>query len=348
MRSRRSRRCYSEVTAGVGEDERTISYVVLCHTGAPQVLRLARTIRALSPRARVLIRHNQPPGFIDGPEAESCGADLLVSDVQCRWGHWSLVDATVEAFRRARELHDPDWIVVISGQDYPVRPLDPWETTLLAGDFDAVVAADPLVTGPSGLTPGGGHERLGLRYTHRWYWLPRLNVLARIPPLVRRSIRRVWFKLLYPLQALVVLHQLPREEGWVLGFRRRRGPWSQATAVYKGSQWMALSRSAYGRCIEGPEVSRLRDYFMRTLVPDEAYFQTVLASSTDIKVRREPISWLSWDSDVTPHPRVLDETALEAAARAGTPFARKFDESIAPGLLDRVDRTRLFDTAAAQ
>lgn len=330
----------------MGEYEPTISYIVLCHTGAPQVLRLARTIRAMSPRARVLIRHNQPPGFIDGPEAGSCGADLLVSDIQCRWGHWSLVDATMEAFRRARELHDPEWMVLISGQDYPIKPLGLWETTLIAGEHDALVVGDPLVRGPSGLTPGGGCERLGLRYTHRWYWLPRLHVLSRIPPLIRRSMRRLWFKCLYPLQALVVLHQLPREEGWVLGFRRRRGPWSQAIPVYKGSQWMALSRRACARCVDSPDVSPLRNYFVRTLVPDEAYFQTVLASSDDVKVKREPISWLSWDTDATPHPRVLDETALEAAMDAGAPFARKFDESIMPGLLDRVDRTLSFQTAA--
>jgi hypothetical protein len=329
---------------GAAGDGETISYVILCHTNASQVLRLARTIRATSDRARVLIRHNQPPGFLDGPDAESSGADLLVSDVQCRWGHWSLVEAALEAFEKTRELHDPDWIVLISGQDYPIRPLGPWETTLLAGEYDAVMAGDPLVEGPSAFTPGNDRERLKLRYTHRWYWLPRANVLPRLPAVITRSVRRLWFKCVYPLQALVVLNQLPRGEGWVLGLRRRRGPWSRGIPVYKGSQWIALSRRAYLQCLDGPEARSLGDYFVRTLVPDEAYFQTVLASAAEIKIKREPVSWLSWDSDATSHPRVLDEAALDAATRAGTPFARKFDDSATPGILDLVDRALLSET----
>lgn len=332
--------------ARVPESEPIISYVVLCHSNAPQVLRLARTIRSMSPRARVLIRHNQPPGFLAHADAQACGADLLLSEIQCRWGHWSLVEATVEAFRRARELHDPDWIVLISGQDYPIRPLDPWETTLLDGEYDAVQSAEPLVEGPSGLTPGENPERLRLRYTHRWYWLPRLNVIPRLPSVITDSVRRVWFKCVYPLQALVVLHQLPREEGWVLGLRRRTVPWSHEMPLYKGSQWMAVSRIALDAVIYGAGAGRFRDYFIRTLVPDEAYFQTLLANAREVRIGHEPISWLRWQSDDTPHPDIIDDRTLELAVRAGTPFARKFDESMTPGILDRVDRTLLSQAAS--
>ena len=331
---------------GAGRDAETVSYVILCHSNPAQVLRLARTIHATSPRANVLIRHDQPPGFLDAPDAEACGADLLVSDLQCRWGHWSLVEATLEAFQRVRQLHDPDWIVLISGQDYPIKPLGAWETTLLCGEYDAVMQGEPLVEGPSRLTPGSNRQRLRLRYTHRWYWLPRLNLIPRLPRLLTESVRRFWFKCVYPLQALVVLHQLPRNEGWVLGLRRRRVPWSRATPVYKGSQWMAVSRRALDTVVDGPDAVRLREYFQRTLVPDEAYFQTILANARELRVGREPISWLRWESDETPHPDVIDERTLELASHSGTPFARKFDASRTPGILDRIDRMVLFETAS--
>jgi len=326
--------------------EATISYVVLCHDNAPQVLRLARTIRAISSRSRVLIRHNQPPGFIDPPAAEASGAELLVSAIPCRWGHWSLVEATLEAFRRASELHDPDWIVLISGQDYPIRPLEPWETSLLSDGYDAMMSGEPLVDGHAGMTPGRNRERLKMRYTHRWHWLPRLNVISRLPLLMTRSVRRLWFKCLYPLQAVVVLNQLPRNEGWVLGIRRRAVRWSKERPIYKGSQWMALSRRAVATCVGGPETTDARDYFATTLVPDEAYFQTVLAGAPDLRIRWEPISWLRWQSDLVPHPDVIDESSLAIAVRAGTPFARKFDESTTPGILDLIDQTLLFGPAA--
>lgn len=321
----------------------TISYVILCHNNAPQVLRLARTIRALSPRARVLIRHDQPPGFIDAAAAEACGAELLVSGIRCRWGHWALVEASLEAARLSCEMHQPEWIVLISGQDYPIKPLEPWEETLLSGPHDAVVSAEPLVDGPFGRRPGGNRQRLKMRYTHRWHWLPRLNIVSRLPPSLIRLVRSAWFRCGYPLQAVFVLHQLPRDEGWALGIRRRTVPWSGGMPLYKGSQWLALSRRAIGACIEGTHAKRMQEYFATTLVPDEAYFQTILENARDIRVRREPVSWLRWEGDVTPHPVVIDEAELEAAARSTAPFARKFDELANPGILDRIDRTLLFD-----
>lgn len=324
----------------------TISYVILSHRDAPQVLRLARTIRAMSLRARVLIRHNQPPGFIDARCAEASGADLLVSGVQCRWGNWSLVEASLEACRYVREVHDPDWIVLISGQDYPVRPLDRWEATLLTDGSDAVMSGEPLVSGPFGRVPGGARDRLKMRYTHYWYWLPRLGIISRLPRRLRRLVRSGWFKCIYPLQAMVVLNALPRHEGWALAIRRRRVPWSPDMPVYKGSQWIALSRRAADACLDGSHARRLRSDFARTLVPDEAYFQTVLASMPGMSIRFEPVSWLRWEDDVTPHPAVIGEPDLDAAIEAGTPFARKFDESDTPGILDLIDRTLLLESGA--
>jgi hypothetical protein len=264
-----------------------------------------------------------------------------VSEIRCRWGHWSLIEASLEAFRRAAELHDPEWIVLISGQDYPIRSLEAWEATLLTGEDDAVLESDALVQGPPGIRPGSNAERLRMRYTHRWYWLPRLNVIPRLPRPVTQSVRRVWFRCFYPLQAVMVLHQLPRREGWVLGIRRSDVPWSKDMPVYKGSQWIALSRRAYAECIDGRTAGGLRDYFARTLVPDEAYFHTLLASTPGMRIRHEPVTWVTWDSDVDPHPHVIDQPSLAMALDSGAPFARKFDESAHPGILDRLDRTLL-------
>jgi hypothetical protein len=319
----------------------TISYVILSHSNAPQVLRLSRTIRALSPRARVLVRHDQPQGFIEPPAAREYGADLLVSGIHCRWGHWSLVQATLEAFQRACELHDPDWIVLISGQDYPITPLGQWEEKLLSGDEDAVMSAEPLVDRPSGMRARTNRQRLQLRYTHRWYWLPRLHVVSRLPASVRRLVRSAWFRCLYPIQAIFVLNQLPRDEGWALGIRRRSVPWSTGTPLYKGSQWIALSRRALRVSTEGAHAKRMQDYFATTTVPDEAYFQTVLRNARGVRVKCESVSWLRWDSEVAPHPVLIDEAELETAVRSGAPFARKFDELAAPDILDRIDRTML-------
>lgn len=328
-------------------DEPAIAYVVLCHHKAAQALRLAATIRRLSPRARVLIRHNQPPGYIDAAQAQAAGAELLVSDLPTRWGGWSLVAATLEAFAHVRRRHDPAWVVLISGQDYPVRRLDAWEDELLSGDQDAVIPAEALGTGRFGLRPRAHRDGLVMRYTHRWYALPALGLVPRLPRRLVRAGRAVWYRYLCGLQALVTLNELPRGQGWMLGVRRRRVPWTPEQPSYKGEQWLALSRAALAAALDGDRARAWQRYFATTLVPDEAYFPTVLVNHPEIRVQHRQVSWLRWSEDVNqPHPVTLDRSALSAAAASGAPFARKFDEAATPGLLDLVDETILDLTPA--
>jgi Core-2/I-Branching enzyme len=319
-------------------DAPRVAYVILCHHKAPQVLRLSETIRRLSPRARVVIRHNQPSGYIDAGQAASAGADLLVSGIATRWGGWSLVAATLEAFSEARRRHDPDWVVLISGQDYPIRRLDAWEAELGRGDCDAVLPAERLGEGHAGLRPRADRDMLVMRYTHRWCRLPQLGLVPRLPRVLVRAVRAVWYRYLFHLQGLLVLNELPRGQGWMLGLRRRRVPWTTERASYKGEQWVALSRRALDAALDGEGAETWQRYFATTLVPDESYFQTLLINDPDIRVRRQRVSWLRWEEDVTkPHPVTIDRAILDEALAAGTPFARKFDETVTPGLLDEID-----------
>lgn len=315
-----------------------VGYVILCHHKPSQALRLAQTIRRLSPRAAVLLRHNQSTGYIDRSQAAAAGADLLLSRIQTRWGDWSLVEATLEAFRHLGERHDPEWTILISGQDYPIRPLGGWERELLDGEYDAIVPGTPLVTGRFGLRPRHPDDGLVMRYTHRWYRLPQLHLVPRLPPGIVRITRAVWYRYVYPVQAVVTLNELPRGNGWMLGVRRRRVPWSPTIAAYKGEQWAALSRRAVGVALDGANAARWQRYFATTLIPDEAYFPTVLTHADGIRIKRQGISWLRWSDDVSqPHPVGIDREALSVAVASGAPFARKFDEALDPGLLSFVD-----------
>ena len=325
--------------------EPRFAYVVLCHHKAEQALRLAATIRQLAPRSQVLLRHDQSAGYIDAAQATAAGAALLISSRQTDWGSWSLVDAALEAFARAQELWDPDWFVLISGQDYPVRRLADWEAEVLASGAGAVVPATPLVVGPGPLRPRSDLDWMRMRYTHRWMRLPTLGIASHLPRRVRSAVRAVWYRFLYDAQALIVLNELPRNAGWALGLRRKFGPWSPATPIYKGDQWVALSRAALGVVTDAGN-ERWRQYFSTTLIPDEAYFPTVLHASAEVGTLNSAISWLRWEGDVSsPHPRTMTIESVGEATNSGAPFARKFDEAAGHDVLGHVDRNILGITA---
>ncbi len=313
------------------------AYVILCHHMADQALRLAQTIRRLSPDAGVLLRHNRRGGYIDEAQAAAAGAELLVSELPTQWGGWTLVEATLEAFRHARDRFDADWYVLVSGQDYPVRRLSTWEAELLEGRSDAVIPGAPIAHGPIGLRPRTPEDWIVMRYTHHWRRLPPRGIVPRLPRQLVRVVRAVWYRHLYELQALVVLNELPRDNGWALGVRRRRVPWTPQVPVSKGEQWVALSRGAMEIAC-GPETAAWRRYFATTLIPDEAYFATVLGNHPRVRVRPARVSWLQWEDDASvPHPRTITPDSLPEATASGMAFARKFDEGLAPGVLDLLD-----------
>jgi hypothetical protein len=324
------------------EDSRvgsSTAYVILCHRNPEQILRLVRAIRRLSPAAHVLVRHNQLGDFLDRTRTTEAGAELLVSKIRIRWGSWTMVAATLEAFRHARDLWAPDLYVLISGQDYPVRDLASWERGVRDSGVDAVTSPVPLLDGPFGYRPGKDRDRLRMRYTHRWFWLPELRVVSRLPVSLRRAIKSLWYRLLYPLQAFVVLNEMPDRGGWAIGVRRHSVPWSPSVKAYKGSQWIALSRRALAACSDGELADAWQRFFATTLVPDESFFQTLVENDPTMRIRHEFVSYVVWEAatGISPHPTLIERGMLSSAADSGSPFARKFDESINPELLDEID-----------
>jgi hypothetical protein len=107
---------------------------------------------------------------------------------------------------------------------------------------------------------------------------------------------------------------------------------------YGGSSYWCLSRACAGAVMRRVEHDPgLLRFFRRTLIPDEMFFQTVLANSP----RRDElidarIHYLDFSAGGS-NPAIIREEALAAAMASGAWFARKFEDQ---AVLDRVDTLR--------
>ena len=119
-------------------------------------------------------------------------------------------------------------------------------------------------------------------------------------------------------------------------------PWRRkpplAMHPYGGSGYWCLSRGAAEHVLEllrrHPEVAR---YFRTTYVPDETFFQTILANSP---LRSQLISALIHYTDWSgggASPAILKAADLSRAFASGAWFARKFEDH---AVLDLVDAER--------
>jgi hypothetical protein len=194
----------------------TAAYVVLSHKETSQLERLVAAIRRSSPRSQVFVSHdgrNSAP-----PRAADSQVHVRCHGAETDWASWELCAQTLEAFRWVHEIADPDLVVLISGQCYPVRPLAAWEDEFLADGAGWLGTADPLRYRPRwGKHRGEGQDDL-TRYTYRWYRGPRTG--PRLPLLMRKVRAAVALR----LEPVFSVRMVGRGGGVYYGFRRLKTP----------------------------------------------------------------------------------------------------------------------------
>lgn len=268
---------------------------VLSHRDPALVRRLVE--RVLESPGTVALVHHDPRGpELDLPRDERV---LRVPDAQpCHWGRPSLALGVLRCVQAAADLvPDLSWFLLVSGQDYPLRPVADVEAELRASPHDAYLRWFRVDPDPSGdVHPWQATCRR--RYLHRLR-LPRTH---RSVPALRRPpfrdgralyIGDMWVN----LSAAGVAH--------VLEQRRRLAP--------------------------------VERYLLRCSVPDEALVPTLLLNDADhLSICDDRKRFIRWTPD-TPHPAFLTPADLPEISAGGDFFGRKVDSERTAELLDLLD-----------
>jgi Core-2/I-Branching enzyme len=117
-----------------------------------------------------------------------------------------------------------------------------------------------------------------------------------------------------------------------------RSPFGPDLVCHRGSDWFTLSRRAVEVvdrvARERPDLLR---HYRRTLIPTEAFVQTVLANRSSLRLDGDIRRFTLWDA-ASPGPRIPRMGDLERIVDSGGDFARKFDETVDGAVLDEIDR----------
>lgn len=297
----------------------TVAYIVLSHRNPEQVLRLVRALRE-GPSARVLVRHDQRRSRLPAAEVEAAGGTLIEDRIEVEWARWAHVELMLACLRRAAQLQ-PDWTLVLSGQDYPLRPLPEIEARLAATKADALLGSVREIA--PGRPPAGEDDEFFLRTAYRHFrrprWLPHLP--ARLRP-------------------LAYVRDLPPH----VGVRRLRSLSAAAgrpdLRLYSSADWLTLGPRALAGVFAASRDRKLMRTFRRVAVPSESFFATVLLNDETLAVERDHRRYLAFAKRGAPHPETLTIADLEAALASGADFARKFDSHVDARVLDLLDERR--------
>jgi hypothetical protein len=307
-------------------------YHVQSHRSPEQLTRLVHAVKRSSPNSVVHVSHDAKGAQLDVAELQSL-PDVVVQHHDGGYGDFSHVDRYLSAVNWLQsEGVKVDWMVYITGQDYPLRPLRACEAELADSGADGFMEYWDAM-GPESHWP---RRRVISRYhfQHRRPW-----------PLSPRGKR-----LLRPLQALNFVQPLVRVHvsyGLVVG-RRARPPFGPDLRLHGGSAFWSLT---------WPVVEYLRDfgerrpdvmnYFRRTLSPVEAYAQTVICSSGEFTLVPDCKRYFDFRGSTFNHPKTLTAEDLPRAFASGAHFGRKFEIEADPALFDVLDK-RLADAESAR
>lgn len=304
----------------------SISFLVFAHRNPKQVGRLAGRIRSDLPDCDVVVRQDRRTlDSADDLPFDLGRVHLRDDGAPTDWGDWSIVTTVMDTLAWSLERLTADWIVCLSGQDYPIVHLGLLEEMLGSSALDGYVSCSPVEDFPFWTPLEKAH-----RYHHRFSVLPDAVFVHRQ---VLRAIRVGNWLMRSPDYFL--FQGFPRGLPARVGVRRRATPFTADFRCLVGRQWWTLRRATAEWLLEEYRRDRrLREYYRRTLVPDESYFHTVLGNRPDLRLGHD-LHHQNWERAERPHTFRAEDFA--EVVGSGKFFVRKVDMDVDPTLLDLLD-----------
>lgn len=297
-------------------------YQIHTHRDPEQIYRLVHAIHTSSADPLIVVSHARDAEPLDTERLNSSGEVLLLM-TEGGYADWSHVRRYLEVVKLLRDRRiDYDWMINITGQDYPVRPLREAELELDSCDADGFVEHFAVLSNAS---PWG--RQLGR--TRYWFHHRTLR------PLSPRAMRR-----LRPLQAINALQPLVRlnvSRGVTVGWRVR-APFGPDLRCYGGSFHASVRREcaeyAYDLAARRPSIVR---HYQQVLSPAESYLQTAWLGAGDFRFVNDCKRYFDFRQSRFGHPRVLGLADVDAARASGAHFARKWDMAHDPAAFTLMD-----------
>lgn len=300
-----------------------VVYFIASHVNPEQVARLVRACRSGSQNSRVLLHHDDNVSVLDRALlAEVDNLDILPSEGDVGWGAFSMCAMVIRCMTWLRDNRDFDWVVYVSGQDYPVKSPTQIEHELAGCDVDGFLQADPVQSAKW----AEGAER----YLYQYYNVPRVRGWSKAAHLLRRLGQptlqggghpRLWAR---------------PEDPSRLGVRQ----WPFADLdCYRGSSWWSLSRKSIEYMLDYAEAHpRLAAHYQRVgFAPNESFFLTILRNNPGLRLANDHKRFMKWSQPGTGHPDFLTAADVPAMLNSTAFFARKLDQTRDPQVLDLLD-----------
>jgi hypothetical protein len=291
----------------------TVCYFIQSHRDPEQINRLIRALRRGSPRGIIVVQHDyagcslDPAPIVAMPNTHVLPVHgLRRASFDCQMQSYINVVDWLE-----RKDIAYDWLVNISGQDYPVAPIARIEASLAAATCDGFLRYWDVGSSESPWSRGQARRR----YLYR-YW--------RLPDGTERKLHA--FRLLTKLR-LIHFHLT---YGPHVGIRRLRVPFDRHWRCYGGWAWYSLRRAAVqylARFLQ--EHPRVMKHYRGTLAAEESLVQTVLVNSGRFNLVNDDLRYIHHAKAAPGLPR-LPPDVVRFLRRERPPLEKELRRAFVP------------------
>ena len=300
-----------------------VCYFIQSHKDPEQICRLVQVIKQLSPDAEVLISHDFSTSYLDMTLFSSLSnISLIRRERAAIRGTFSLLEVYLDAVDWLFEHNSEfDWLVYLSGQDYPTQSLAEVEKFLAQTEYDGFMQYFNVLSPECSWGANRSYRRYFCQYYHLPTWTrPFLQKISKIQDFT--PIRFHW----------------NISSGVMAGLRVKSVPFNEKFVCYGGWCWVTLSR----KCVQFVrdylrEHPKLLKYYKRTICPEESLLQTVLINSGKFNICNDDKRYCYFPPQLNGFAKVLTAEDYPTLVDNDFHFARKVDPNQDKTILNMLD-----------
>ena len=285
-------------------------FLILLHNNYKQVRKLIGLLD--NKNSYIFLHIDKKSSLSDKDVAEFINAAhfahiIFVDRVSVQWGGYSQVQATLNLLKKADE-YDLDYYHIISGADLPLKS---WK--MLDDYFEKHKDAQFV-----SYVPEEYQQSLQKRVKYYWFFQEKIGNPKRA--IHHKDYYRIF---LLAIQRTLVFVQK------ALGVDRRKK--NAGVSFRMGSNWISITKEFLSYAVEKEEW--IKETFKDTLCPDEVFMTTLLSNSRFSDKVQENQRYIDWGRG---NPYVFREVDYNELLVCEKVFARKFDETVDPQIVDKI------------
>ena len=309
-----------------------VCYLIQTYKNPEQIYRLVKLIKNTTSNSFIVISHNFSSCNLNISLFKSLENVEVIPNNGVMMGSFGIIQGYFDAVNWLLDQKiDFDWLINLTGQDYPTQPVFKVEKLLSSTDYDGFIEYYDVYSKQSPWSRKLVNTRYLYSYKHfKEYLSPRLKYMLR------------------PIKHIVNNCQpfirLDYSYGLIVGRKNFSHLLNKNFTCYGGSFFSTLSRD----CVTYlhnfvRENSRVLDYYKKTFIPEESLIQTVLVNSKKFNLCNSNYRYTDFAGSRHGHPNILTSKHFPALTQDSIHFARKFDINVDSTILDRLDSRILTD-----